>query len=425
MPGTNPGLLNVEGLLDILEKTDPASEFFRAAAGVLDSHLASGQLPAPPPAPRQGKKLLTIGMATYDDYDGVYFSVQAIRLYHPEVTSETEILVIDNHPGGPCSQALKHLESRVAGYRCIEFGDWSGTAVRDIIFREADSEYVLVIDAHVLFAPGSLSRLIRFLKTQSESKDLWQGPLLYDDLTTLATHYRPEWSAGMYGVWDCDRRGMDPDAPPFEIQMQGLGVFACRKDAWVGFNPRLRGFGGEEGFIHEKVRQNGGKVMCLPFLRWAHRFGRPLGPPYVVSWNDRIRNYLIKHDELNLDPAPAIDHFEKLLGAERARPIVEAAKQEIAGPFHFFDAIYCITWTARRIDGSLSARVSRSWEWRSVCGVFAQLKRPSIITSDAPSRIDRLLNKQKNKVSKTCWCSRMTLCSPRMRSKHWWAAFVN
>ena len=25
-------------------------------------------------------------MATYDDYDGVYFSVQAIRLYHPEVT---------------------------------------------------------------------------------------------------------------------------------------------------------------------------------------------------------------------------------------------------------------------------------------------------------------------------------------------------
>jgi hypothetical protein len=26
---------------------------------------------------------LSIGMATYDDYDGVYFSVQAIRLYHP------------------------------------------------------------------------------------------------------------------------------------------------------------------------------------------------------------------------------------------------------------------------------------------------------------------------------------------------------
>ena len=34
--------------------------------------------------------ILTIGMATYDDYDGVYFTTQAIRLYHPEVTEETQ-----------------------------------------------------------------------------------------------------------------------------------------------------------------------------------------------------------------------------------------------------------------------------------------------------------------------------------------------
>ena len=37
-------------------------------------------------------------VCTYDDYDGVYFSVQAIRLYHPEVTQHTEIVVLDNHP---------------------------------------------------------------------------------------------------------------------------------------------------------------------------------------------------------------------------------------------------------------------------------------------------------------------------------------
>src|SRR5262245_29501083 len=29
-------------------------------------------------------KKLTVGMATYDDYDGVYFTLQAIRLYHRE-----------------------------------------------------------------------------------------------------------------------------------------------------------------------------------------------------------------------------------------------------------------------------------------------------------------------------------------------------
>ena len=57
--------------------------------------------------------------------------------------------------------------------------------------------------------------------------------------------------------------GTDPDNPPFEITMQGLGLFACRRDAWPGFNPAFRGFGGEEGYIHEKIRQRGGETLVL------------------------------------------------------------------------------------------------------------------------------------------------------------------
>src|SRR5271168_3863366 len=63
------------------------------------------------PAPQPERNFLTIGMATYDDYDGCYFSVQAIRLYHSEILSEVEFLVVDNKPAGPCSQALKSLEN--------------------------------------------------------------------------------------------------------------------------------------------------------------------------------------------------------------------------------------------------------------------------------------------------------------------------
>ncbi len=59
-------------------------------------------------------------MATYDDFDGVYFSVQAIRMYHPEVTEETEIIVVDNHPDGAASKPLKNLE-QIPGYRYIPF----------------------------------------------------------------------------------------------------------------------------------------------------------------------------------------------------------------------------------------------------------------------------------------------------------------
>jgi hypothetical protein len=125
--------------------------------------------------------------------------------------------------------------------------------------------------------------------------------------------------------------------------MQGLGAFGCRQAAWPGFNPRLRGFGGEEGYLHEKIRRGGGRILCLPFLGWTHRFSRPFGPRYSVGIEDRVRNYLLIHDELGQDPAPAIEHFEREFGAERVRPLVASAQEELRGPFHVFDAIYCIS----------------------------------------------------------------------------------
>ena len=46
------------------------------------------------------KRLLTVGMATYDDYDGVYFSVQALRMYN-RLGNDMEIIVVDNNPDSP------------------------------------------------------------------------------------------------------------------------------------------------------------------------------------------------------------------------------------------------------------------------------------------------------------------------------------
>src|SRR5262250_3413650 len=92
---------------------------------------------------------LCIGMATYDDYDGVYFTAQGIRLYHPEVTAQTEILVIDNHPDGPCASDLKVLGNWIEGYRYIPWNRTPGTSARDIVFREANAEFVLCVDSHV------------------------------------------------------------------------------------------------------------------------------------------------------------------------------------------------------------------------------------------------------------------------------------
>ena len=346
-------LLPVSKLIEILEQVGPLSPLSSGAAKLLDDHLLPVRSSIPDPTPRGPERFLTIGMATYDDYDGVYFSVQAIRLYHPEITAATEILVIDNHPEGSCAAALKQLETYVDGYRYVPYSSHRSTAVRDLLFREANSPFVLAMDSHVQFAPGSLARLVEFLRGMQEANDLWQGPLLADDLRGLLSHFNPVWSAGMFGQWASDERAADVVGPPFEIGMQGLGVFACRKAAWPGFNPRLNGFGGEEGYIHEKIRRRGGRALCLPFLRWTHRFNRPLGAPYRPGWRDRIRNYLLSHAELGLDPGPVEEHFTDFLGEAQASPLIAAAKRELEGPFHYFDAVY----STRRGDSAEAWRV--------------------------------------------------------------------
>ena len=283
----------------------------------------------PAATPRRKSARLTIGMATYDDYDGVYFTLQALRIYHPEIIDETEFVVIDNHPDGACAEPLKALENHIPNYRYIPESKRSGTCVKSRVFDEAAGEFVLCMDSHVFVLPGAVKKLLEYFALHPSTSDLLQGPLLYDDLAGLATHFRPEWRGGMYGVWDNNALADDPGAAPFEIPMQGMGLFACRRAAWHGFNDAFRGFGGEEGYIHEKFRRAGGRTLCLPFLRWVHRFNRPMGVPYRNTFEDRIWNYLVGFRELGLPTDEMQAHFCELIGEPRGSEIIERLQQEL------------------------------------------------------------------------------------------------
>ena len=283
----------------------------------------------PSPSVQRFPRRLTIGMATYDDYDGVYFTIQSIRLSNYELDSDVEFIVIDNNPGGYCSEALSRIGKSINGYRYVPRGEWSGTAIRNAVFEEASSPLVLCIDSHVLIVPGAVRKLIEYFESNPGCRDLVQGPMIYDDLRNTATHMEPRWRAGMYGTWGDDPRGADPTAPGFDIPMHGLGLFACRRAAWPGFHPKFRGFGGEEGYIHEKFRQCGGRTLCLPFLRWLHRFDRPRGASYSNRWEDRMRNYVIGFTELGLDTAEMEAHFAEFLGAETSARIFTEIKLDL------------------------------------------------------------------------------------------------
>lgn len=285
---------------------------------------------------------LTIGMATYDDFDGVYFTLQSIRFHHPEVLDKLSFIVIDNNPGGEVGQALSDLGNWIKNYQYIPFEEYNSTAVRDLIFRKANTEYVMSVDSHILIKNGGIAHLIDWLDAHPESMDLIQGPLIYDDTTSYSTSFHPMWRGGMYGAWHSDARGANAEGAPFEISMQGLGLFACRKEAWLGFNPRFRGFGGEEGYIHEKFRQKGRKTLCLPSLRWLHRFTRPNGTKYANLWNDRIRNYYLGFQEIGWDVTPMELHFKETVGEEQFNSIRNEVRAEMTNPFIFFDAVFFV-----------------------------------------------------------------------------------
>ena len=186
------------------------------------------------------QRKLTIGMATYDDYDGVYFTTQAIRLYHPEITKDTELLIMDNHPEGSAAESLRGLADSMEGCRYVAYNEAHGTAPpRNRIFQEAQTPLVMIVDCHVMFVPGSLQRLLDFFDMHPQCFDLLQGPLLSDDLSDSFTHFDPTWAAGMYGHWGTDERGVDPEGEPFEIAMQGLGYSPVGEMLGWGLIPDL------------------------------------------------------------------------------------------------------------------------------------------------------------------------------------------
>ena len=286
---------------------------------------------------------LTVGMAVYKDFANLWSTLTALRMYHPEILELLDIVVVDNAPDTPDGERCKDfVENWVAkqpglgGARYFPFSEFNSTAApRNHVFDVADSPNVLVMDSHVMIEPEAVRLLIEWYDANPDTLDLYHGPLIYDDLRHASTHFQDEWRSEMWGTWGTDERYQyerrvevtksdsgevavqvhRTECEPFEIPGMGLGLFTCRKDAWLGFNPEFRGFGGEEMYIHTKYRQLGRKVWLLPWLRWAHQFGRPGGVPYPLSVEDKFRNYLIGLGELGVPLRPAVDHFEGKLGA--------------------------------------------------------------------------------------------------------------
>lgn len=319
--------------------------------------------------------LLTVGMATHEDFEGVWMTIQSVRLHHPEALSRLEFVVVDNSPGSHHGELVRDLLIKIENHnkprgwplpKYAPFSEYTSTSrPRDMVFENASGNAVLVLDCHVILPVGAVTKLIRYWEDNPESNDIVSGPILTEGGDVLATHYNDQWRAEMWGTWGTawkhdedelivstiqqkgkrgetvkvvrlpsgesvdvpgvsgspwpghearlERAGfhalVGEDEEPFEIPGMGLGLFSMRRKAWPGFNPHHRGFGGEELYVHEKVRRRSGKAVCLPWLRWLHRFGRAGGARYTLSAEHKVRNYVLELSELDMDLALVHDHF--------------------------------------------------------------------------------------------------------------------
>jgi hypothetical protein len=248
--------------------------------------------------------MITIGMPSYDNPDQVWFTVQALRLYQDVVGCE--ILILDNQGNSETKDVADSCKVRYE-----EYSDIPGTApARNKIFELAKNPFVLIMDSHVMLVQGAISALKWWLMNNwDEAVNLLQGPIVMSNLENSFTHYDNKWRKEMWGIWPA---AVDPNkiqAEPFEIEMMGLGLFGCRKDSWLGFHPDCKGFDGVEGVIHEKYRRAGRKVLCLPFMKWIHKFGRSGNFP--LDQNDKIRNFILGFEEIGMDLGPVYEHFGK------------------------------------------------------------------------------------------------------------------
>lgn len=269
---------------------------------------------------------LTISMATYDDYDGVYFTVQALRLYHP--VQEAEILILDNHPEGAAGPALKKLVADIPQCRLIPVTDRKSSFVKYDAFRYATGDVLLGLDCHVLLKPGFIQALMQHWQDNPESLDMVSGPVVYNRLDRCSTHMTPQWRGHDFGCWATDEAGLATGLP-FEVPMQGMGCFSMRTAAWRGIHPHFHSFGAEEWYVAEKVREGGGRVLCHPALSWVHRFGWPQRS-FPLTLAGKVMNYYrgwlevygsLDHPQMQAMTA----HWLTQMPQERLDPMIQQA----------------------------------------------------------------------------------------------------
>lgn len=260
---------------------------------------------------------LTIGLPHCCDYERAWHTLAAIHKTRLalKVVDRVQLLVGDNSKTIPNAElGAKHateLQKRMAelpNAKYVEFSTVAGTApTKNEVIRQADGDFVLVLDAHCELANEVLARILAWIDANPLDDDIHHAMELHlrmvnDDGTpaVVCSHRLERFGAdGNFGICAVNELALLPNAQPFKVATAGCGFFLIRKASWLGFHPEARGWGGEEHFIQERYRQAGRHAWVHPEFQYVHQYGHIEPPEYVGrDWVTKCRNVLLGYRAL-------------------------------------------------------------------------------------------------------------------------------
>lgn len=282
------------------------------------------------------RDLLTIAIVTFDDYRGLSLTVQSLGLH--QTRKNFRILVFDNY--GKCEKTTEFCKSNGIDRHVTDVSKQGTCYAKSQAIEHCLSQYVLVIDSHVLLSAGAVDQLLVYLQASpAGNKDILHG-ILYNAKGEIShTEMTSEWSGGMMGKWHNRFAKTAVTDQPFEIFGHGGALFCVDRVNWPGYHPDTKGFGGEEGIIQEIYRDRGGKALCLPFIKWTHSFNSSKTISHVVKSSDKFTNYLLNISKLRKPNelwTQCILHFTNYLNMTDIR---EICSKVLPANYHFDHSI--------------------------------------------------------------------------------------
>ena len=218
-----------------------------------------------------GDILLSIVIPVRGRENELWFTLQG--LLHAGFHDRVEFIVVDNEPSKAVRDVCDYFARPMLRY--IEAGDVKGVNYpRSVGAGAAKGAWLMMLDSHVLMAPGSCSTIMERINSDIyPARSLvhcgvsFGGPQVWGS-------YRLTLEKNFWGRWHYLVRS--DTQLPYPIAATGNWCFITRLADWHscgGLNDAFRGYGGDEIYLQLKYWRAGGQVLLDPLLKGCHWSG--------------------------------------------------------------------------------------------------------------------------------------------------------